>query len=341
MKNKQFYSTIGKMKSLMERMDKNFTAYEAILNEQNKINEAIQKSRHQVTRDEILDILNKQNKNLFTSITYVTGANIAKTRKTIDIPKLSKTLEKYKERQNDSWYTSLNDFVSDEKQSKHGLSIITIVRRVLQWHTKEQYDKEYSKYKSSLGNLRMKYGAGIATDGTLGDNKNQRVTYDGNPDVTVNQTQNLAKDINDIHTINKTAKCYIIDSKTGDIISEIPNDVMMALQSATKIQNKIEKDVNDAISLKNISEDEKEALRQEYLKEKAELDKEFKGRNLLFDKILCICGSVDHQSYYYINDLVVNKIATKSEINVNQQQLVEIAKEQLGESFDVIQGFEK
>ena len=279
-------------------------------------------------------------KNLFTSITYVTGAKIAKTRKTIDIPRLSQTLEKHNDKQNNGWYTTLHNYVNNNETS-HNLSIITVVRRVLRWHTPEQYNQEYSKYSNGLHNLRMRIGAGLDSDGMLGDNKNQRTKIDGIDGLKLNQTNKLSRDINDVHTVNKKSLYYVIDINTGNIISEIPDDVVYSLHSKNEKPKttKIERDVEETINSKNISEEEKELLRQEYIKEKSELEKEYQGRNLLFDKILCICGSINHQSYYYINDLVINELS--KDIKVNQQQLVEIAKKQLGESFDDIHGFEK
>ena len=59
MEKNTFNESVGKMLSLMDRMSGNMTAYEATLNEAQRINEAVAKNRVQVSRDEILDILDK------------------------------------------------------------------------------------------------------------------------------------------------------------------------------------------------------------------------------------------------------------------------------------------
>ena len=76
-----------------------------------------------------------------------------------------------------------------------------------------------------------------------------------------------------------------------------------------------------------------------YMKAKAELDKTFKTQNFVFDKILCISATVNGKSYYYINDMLKSPIASKSDVYVNPSDMVKIAEEQLGETFDAIQGF--
>ena len=76
-----------------------------------------------------------------------------------------------------------------------------------------------------------------------------------------------------------------------------------------------------------------------YMKAKEELDNTFKTQNFVFDKILCISATVNGKSYYYINDKIKSPIASKSDVYVNPSDMVKIAEEQLGETFDAIQGF--
>jgi hypothetical protein len=340
MKKNTFNESVGRMRSLMERMNGKMTPYEAMLNEEKMIQEAIKKNRRQVTRDEIFDILDKADNssvNLFASITYVNFAPIVKTLKSVDVNKVNSALSNHQDKSEEQWHKTLSDFAKSEKPSaKHNLSIIVVLRRVLQWHTKEQYDKDYAVYSDGLHNLRMGIGAAIERDGVLGDNHNQRTNVGG---VTVNQTGNTARDINDVKTVNMTSTCYLVDNNTGNIITEIPEDVMRSLKNKKPYDLKIEKEVEEVISLKDITDEEKDALRQTYLNQKAELMKKWQPRNLLYDKILCICGSANGESFYYINDAIKTPIADKSDIYVKPEEMIEIAKEQLGESFDVIQGF--
>ena len=83
-----------------------------------------------------------------------------------------------------------------------------------------------------------------------------------------------------------------------------------------------------------------EAL-EAYVKAKAELDKSFQPKNLLFDRILCIAASVNGDSYYYINDKLLSPIVNKGDVNINQGEMVKIAEEQLGENFDDLMNFAK
>ena len=194
----------------------------------------------------------------------------------------------------------------------------------------KNYATDYGKYRDALSNLRMNHGVAIQTDGTLGDNHNQRQSSDATDAAKFNQTGNLARDFNMAKLIGKPkSTAYIVD-ETGHIVSELPDDVMWSIHGKLPPRGGVESEVKKQLS--------GEAL-EAYAKAKEELDKTFQARNLLFDRILCICCSVNGVSYYYINDQLITAIARKSEINVNPQEMVEIAKEQLGESFDTIQGF--
>ena len=120
---------------------------------------------------------------------------------------------------------------------------------------------------------------------------------------------------------------YIVD-EAGHIVSEIPNDITRAISSQKKSYS-VEATVAAALA------DNPEALK-EYEQAKAELDKAFRGQNFIFDRILSIVASVDGIDYYYINDKLLSPIAAKSEVNVDQAEMVEIAKEQLQQSFNDI-----
>ena len=82
MKNKT-KETFANMRSLMERLETPMTLNEARINEERYINEASNKNRVQVTRDEFIDIANKANDEQnekkigkFATITYVNYSEI-------------------------------------------------------------------------------------------------------------------------------------------------------------------------------------------------------------------------------------------------------------------------
>jgi hypothetical protein len=337
MKTNSFNESLGKMHSLMERMGSNMTAYQATLNEEKCITEAA-KSRVQVSRDEILRILDEadeiqdaNNSGLFATVTYVKPASILKTRAKIDTEKLSKALDANKDRSEESWHRDLTSFRDAEKSSTKNpiQAVITVTRYHLRWHSLKNYNADYNSYSTELSNLRMRHGIGIQSDGKLGDNHNQRQDTDATGAARFNQTGNMSRDYNMARKVGKPkSTAYLVD-ETGHVVSEIPNDVMWAIHSK-KASKGVEAEVRNTLS--------GEAL-EAYAKAKAELDAKFDGKNLLYDKTLCICCSVNGVSYYYINDQLISAIASKSEVNVNQNDMINIAKEQLGESFDVIQGF--
>lgn len=341
MSNKTFNESVGKIHSLMERMGSNMTAYQATLNEEMCIAEAATKSRVQVSRDEILDILdraddaqNETNRGLFATVTYVKPENILKTKRSIDTNKLSTALGNYQDRSEEQWHKDLTAFGAAEKSNTPNpiSAVITTTRYHLRWHSIKNYNNDYSQYRDSLANLRMSHGIAIQTDGTLGDNNNQRQSFDATDAARLNQTGNLARDYNMAKLVGKPkSTAYIVD-ETGHIVSEIPGDVMWSIHGKVSPRGGVEAEVKKQLA------DQPEAL-EAYAKAKAELDAKFNPKNLLFDRTLCICCSVDGVSYYYINDQLVSAIASKSEVNVNPQEMVEIAKEQLGESFEVMQGF--
>lgn len=338
MNKKIFNESVGKMLSLMDRMSGNMTPYEAMLNEQQRIDEVVTKNRIQVTRNEILSILDKaddaqnaNNRGLFATVTYVKPANILKTKRSVDTDKLSSVLGNYKDREEEQWHKDLTTFSNDEKSTTPNpiKSVITVTRYHLRWHSLKNYDLAASKYADSLHNLRMQNGMAIQSDGAFGDNHNQREKTDASDALRFNQTGNPGRDFNMVNKIGQKSTAYIVD-ETGNIVSEIPNDVMWSIHGKVSKRGGVEAEAKKYLS--------GEAL-EAYAKAKEELDAQFNPRNLLYDRMLCICCSVDGVSYYYINDKLISSIAKGSDVNVNQQEMVNIAKEQLGESFDTIQGF--
>lgn len=333
-----FNKSVGKMISLMERMSGNMTAYEATLNEEHHINEATAKNRVQVSRDEILEILdnaddiqNDTNRGLFATVTYVKPANILKTRLKVDGDKLNTALGNHQDKSEEDWHKNLSSFRDAEKTStKNPISaVVTVTRYHMRWHSLKNYAADYSAYRDALADLRMRNGIGVISDGTLGDNHNQRQDTDATGAGKFNQTGKLGRDFNMTKVISKKSTAYIVD-ETGKVVSELPNDVMWSIHGKTSKKGGVEAEVRNTLT--------GDAL-EAYSKAKAELDAKFDGRNLLFDRMLCICCSVNGVSYYYINDALISSIANKSNINVNPRDMVKIATEQLGESFEVMQGF--
>lgn len=320
----------AKMLSLIDRMETNGTYNEGMINESMHINEAMATDRVQVTRDEIIDILNAQdekgNGGKFASITYVKPENIFKTKRSWRQNDVTDALNKHAEHSSKDWYQKLNSYNDPTVKGYNPISaVIAVQRYVLNWTRDENYKKAYADYKTKLSDLRMRNGVAIDRDGMLGDNHNQREKSDYGPQF--NQTGNLSKDFNTANAKVKST-CYMVDDK-GKVVSEIPEEVIESIKTP-RSDAKPEREVAKVLSGPALDA---------YMEAKAELNKTFKTQNFVFDKILCISATVNGKSYYYINDMLKSPITPKSDVYVNPSDMVKIAEEQLGETFDAIQGF--
>ena len=291
---------------------------------ENYLNEST--NRRQVSRDEIIDILNASDDNAgnngkFASVTYVKPVSVYKTKRSWRTEDMANALNKYSDHADKDWYRNLSDYNQEGAKGKNPVQTVIVTQRyLLHWSSQEKFKKDYATYANKLTDLRMKNGIGLDSDGMLGDNTNQR--QKSNTGVQFNQTGKLSRDFNMAGSKVKTT-AYFCDA-SGNIIDELPSEVLNSMLAPRKPYAP-EKAVTDVLS--------GEAL-DAYVKAKAELDKTFRAQNLLFDRILCIAASVNGESYYYINDKLTTPIANKSDVNVNQREMVEIAKDQLGETFD-------
>jgi len=289
--------------------------------------------RIQVSRDEIIDILNKQDETAggtYVSFTYVKPQSFYNTKKNWRKDDVTNVLSNYQETGNEHWYSAVKNFNDDDNMKKmQGIDgIIVTTRYNVHWTTPESYRRAYSDYASKLHDLRMKNGIGMDSDGMLGDNHNQRQESDYGPQF--NQTGNISKDFNLASMTTKPkSTCYVVDND-GIIKGEIPGDMIKAM-------NKIPSPAGPEKAVANVLSGE--AL-DAYMKAKAELDKSFNGKNFLFDRILCIVATVGGQGYYYINDALKSEIKAKSGVMVQPSEMVKIAREQLSKSFDEVNNYD-
>ena len=290
--------------------------------------EAVAKERVQVTRDELFDILDKQDKDRqgkFVSFTYVKPVTVKKTRKTLDVDAISGALNAHSDLAGQEWHKSLSDFIRPDSELKNNPigAIIVVQKYLIHWINKEGYNKGYGEYSDKLTTLRQRYGVARDTAGVLGDNNNQRETSAG---VQFNQTGNASRDFNMVGSKVKVTN-YIVNDE-GHIIAEIPNDIVKLI-SSPRSNNLVEKAVAEALK------DNPEAL-QEYIAAKQEIVKSFIPKNFVHDKLLAVVATVNGMGYYYINDKLLAPITKNSEVVVNQGEMVKLAEEQLNQSFQDI-----
>lgn len=327
-----FNVEVAKIRSLMERVEKPHTNYQAVLNEERLINEA-NGVKKEVTRNEIIDILEDQdakgNGGLFATLVYATGEPVYKTKRAgswrpDDVTAmLDKTRDSYGE---SSWHKDLSAYndPSVKNSTKNPIAVVCVAKYEIHWTTKDNYNKAYREYSNSLHNLRMSHGVGLQSDGMLGDNMNQR--QDLGAGTQMNQNGNLSKDFNMASANLKGRTFYRVDAE-GHIGDEIPEEAIKAMTAPYKAP-KPEKAVADVISGEEL---------EAYMAAKKELDAKFRGRTLNFDSILAISANVNGVSYYYINDML--KLSGKNAIPVDSTDMIKIGEEQIGQKFTPMTGF--
>ena len=213
-----FNVEVAKIRSLMERVEKPHTNYQAVLNEERLINEA-NSVKKEVTRNEIIDILEDQdakgNGGLFATLVYATGEPVYKTKRAgswrpDDVTAmLDKTRDSYGE---SSWHKDLSAYndPSVKNSTKNPIAVVCVAKYEIHWTTKDNYNKAYREYSNSLRNLRMSHGVGLQSDGMLGDNMNQR--QDLGTGTQMNQNGNLSKDFNMASANLKGRTFYRVDA---------------------------------------------------------------------------------------------------------------------------------
>ena len=317
---------IAEALSLMKRMEtKGLTGSEGKIIKEQMINEAVKKNRIQVTRDQILDILNAQPAGQYVCITYMNAASPYKTKRNWKDADVQRVLDKYQDKieGNEHWYTPLSKYQTstDSKEKNPISSIIAVTRYNFQWTTKENFGKGYGDYESRKSELNMKYG--LSDTGKLGDyhGDTQDDGYGGwqNSKGEEKLRQNLAH-------VKRYKTCYIVNDE-GGIVGSIPNDVVNSISSVKSY------DATPAAAKNNLTPE----LLKAYQAELAEIDKDFAAREFKLDKVLCIVATANNTPYFYINDKAI--ISADKKTNVNQEELVKIGEELIGETFQDLDNF--
>ena len=333
--DKNFNLAVAKMRSLMERVEKPHTNYQATINEERLINEAMG-AKKAVTRDEIVDILEDQdekgNGGLYATLVYATAAPIYTTKRAgyWRADDVNNMLDATRAEHGESaWHKDLSAYndPSVKNSTKNPIAVVCVTSYNIHWTTKSNYDKAYEKYADALHNLRMSHGIGIESDGMLGDNPNQRQNIGAG--TQMNQNGELSKDFNMANVQGEPdVKYYRVDvSGHVDYNSEIPEEAIKAMSKLYKPAGP-EKGVADVISGEEL---------EAYMEAKRELDAKFKGRTLNFHAMLAISANVNGISYYYINDEL--QLSDKKAIPVNMQDMVKIAEKTIKQTYVPMTGF--
>ena len=328
MKN-QSKEQIARIRSMMERIENPHNVLsEAMTREHNLINEATAGVRKQVTRDEFIDLMNTvandpKCKGKFASITLVKGGDVYKTKKTWRPDDVQKSLDAHADLSDKEWYQNLNAYNQPDVKGDNPLYALIVTQRyVFHWQSLKDYNSQYAQYADARTNLRLQYGLSQMQ----GDAHNIHQKTDHDVDLA-QDGQDIVLNFN-MAGVTPTVTAYLVDG-SGNVVDEIPNDIRGAMKALPN-PYKAEKEARDTLSGE---------ILDEYTRLRKELDATWQTREFKGDKILTMCFAVDGVSYYYINDNVQVPISKDAGVMVNAGDLVKMAKEQLGETFDVMQGF--
>lgn len=328
----RYNDSYRKVRSLMERMERPYGFF---------LTESFE-DRRQVSRDEIFDVLNKQNDNPNTnhkwaSVTYAKPGEVYKSgtrgRRYWRKDDVSQALDKNKDKSSEDWYQTLDAYNQTDLAEPNPIKAVIAVQRYnIHWKSPDKWKEDYGKQADELKDLRMSVGLAIDSDGMMGDNHNQRTTNDYG--LQQNQTGNNSIDI-DTKISKFTGKAYIVDDN-GNIVNEIPYDVLKSMAAKSKTHSdraaKPEKDAIEQLAPE---------ILEVYTQKRREIMSQFSPKNLKFDQILCIAAWDGEQSYYYINDKLMTTTVKDGDVLVNQQAMVELAEKQLDEIFTGINDFSK
>lgn len=317
MNKKKFNENVGKILSLMDRVEGNMTPYEAILNEEKRINEAIESGRTLVQANNLFDVISNMESGGFASFGYVMSANL-------NLP-----MVKRKNPATNRMKSYVDTDTLGQKLNYPGEKIAGIVkftRYLVNWNTPDSIKSKYSNYKTcfngicdelglddkvKIGNKENKYAAtqeygkhGVSS--YVGDNEEkQGNTY---------SDQNL-------HGAKINSSYFLIDVD-GNIVREVNKEEIKEYFIKKEHSSELTRVINALRELG--TEDEKI---QEIIDRVNKLN--MKYQKFLLPSILYIVGATkteDGQTkkIIFLNDALKD---TFGDVKVNTQQFRQIEME--------------
>jgi hypothetical protein len=309
--NSNFKTESAKIRSLMERMEKPHTHAQALLNEAKMIEEAIAPTRKLKSAEEAFDILDKIGNNKFVSIGYVTGVNMETPIKRKN--PATNRMKGYPDWEGLAQATGTEGEIS---------GLVKVTSYNLRYNTTTAISKKYSEYKSSVDDIRMKYGLP-----PMG-NKSYTNTMDygnGIKGYAGDNTDLQGHTYSDQNTYNCTKKAfyYPIDAN-GHIIGKFNrNQVLNYIKNSSRSDSGV-----NALRKMNAEESTIDA----YTKDIEALKMNY--QRFEYSSILYVAATVDGQKIIYINDKLMRNVEG---IDINPQDFIAIAKERYAESLQEIE----
>lgn len=314
MKN-NFDTAVAKMRSLMERVEKPHTHYEACLNEEKYLNEMAKiKPRFEKKAEDVFDILDQIANGQFVSIGYVTAANL-------EIPKVKR---KNPETNRTKSYPDYERFASELGVESSVGGVIKITNYHLNYHHRQGVKKAYSQWKKDANDIRVAYG--LKPIGTK-DAYSETANYGNGIEVYNGKNNALQGHFyapQNTHGANIKSSYYLVDPE-GHIVKYAGKDAQEVLRTLTdeeiKRYRKAKKEPSDEKKLREMGREEEviQAFRQ------AMADLKMNYKNFEGNKILYICATVQGQAIVYINQ---NLASAVSDINIVPQEFMDLAYKQ-------------
>lgn len=165
---------LAKIKSLMERIEKPHTGFQAMVNEDSLINEAKTKPEDRRQYNDLIELLYDKNwdetKKHFVRLGYVFSAATPTT--IYPTPQNQKDLDNLVNgNENTAWGTKLQGYKNDDRWSKimsgkgktvsfrgGGMALIAIVPYTIQWQSGADFNNWYNERKQGMDKLAQEYG---------------------------------------------------------------------------------------------------------------------------------------------------------------------------------------
>ena len=294
---------IAKMKSLINRMEKRMTPYEAVLNEEKMLSEVYTPKDVIVkSPDEFFDIMDQSGAGKFFTIGCVFSTEIE--------PKVKK------KNPATNRMKSYDDYSVFGEGSEDIAAIVSLVSYNRQYQHRDKVSSEYAASKQKENDIRRNYGAPEIADKTGG----YKGTLDyGKHGVEVYSGSDETKQGNTYHPINvhpsktRTKKRYFVIGADGHILRELDAETIMPYlkkKSGNSGANALRKLGREEEEIKRYM-DEVNGIGMAYINPKS-------------DSILYMASSIGKQKIRYINDNMRRKA---NEIDVVPEDFLKIARE--------------
>ena len=313
MNKKLFNESVGKMLSLMDRMNGNMTPYEAVLNEQERINEALESNRTLVQANNLYDVITNMDAGGFASFGYVVG---------VDLPKVQKINPATNRKKGYLDKETLSSKVNYPAEQIGG--IIKFTRYLVNWSTPESINKKYSDFKDSHNSICDKIGR---EDLRIGDRKKTQTKQEyGKHGVSVYTGDDESKKEHEysnqnIHGAKVKSTYYLIDIN-GNVIREVEKSEISDILIKKTPTNYVER-LRNALS----------ELGQEDAEIKSEIDNlesmNLQRQSFLLHSIMYIVGATKDENgqtkkIIFLNDALKDVFG---DVKVNTNQLRDIERE--------------